>query len=201
MARELKGRLVSAVAAGYGIADADYRLISLPDGVRLMREQDFLEDLPLVLAEPFGSVAVLPERAVYPGEPIAVLLGTRWADLDRIVPRLPQSPPPEDELPAIAAPEDPVWSESFSTEDATAPVAPPDELPLDQPQQVAEGTYSTSMQLHMADAPLWARAEVSDESAAISVTAHWPALVRNSVALALGIPARTGGDFRLESLG
>jgi CO/xanthine dehydrogenase Mo-binding subunit len=191
MARELRGRLVSAVAAGYGIGDEDYRLISLPDGVHLLREQDFLEDLPLVLAEPFGSVTVLPDRAVYPGEPIAVLLGTRWADLDRIVPRLPQSPPPEDELPAISAPEDPVWSESISTEDETAPAGSPDEAPPDQPQQIAEGTYSTAMQLHMADAPLWARAEVSEDSARIAVTAHWPALVRNSVALALGVPART----------
>ncbi|MEX2445463.1 MAG: molybdopterin cofactor-binding domain-containing protein [Alkalispirochaeta sp.] len=236
MADKRVSRLITAKGPGYEItaeAIAEVRAV-LPAGFRLYRGTDLGMSASRALAEPFNAIPVLPDRARYRGEPIAVLVGPSWAEVDYLTDEVPQSPgePPDpesnpfwhdsgstsadsdarhgapSEVPAKASLVAKDVGEAGDTRDAAA-VAAPDTLdpsaqtdterngetePTDTTgvtPHVAEGTYATALQLHIADEALWARAETVRKGAHVTLPTQWPAVVRSSVARVLKVNARS----------
>ncbi|GEM_PF-1756968 len=214
MANELRARLLSAAAVGDRAVDPDACADLLPEGYRVLTAVE-LGIAPLTtLAEPFSAIPVLPAQARYPGEPLALLVGPDWATLDRLSREIlmPAGDPPtaeaktvlEDSISGSAtAPELPPDDAAPGAANAAATAAPdgsvdgaPSTAESGSFSQIAEGTYTTRLQLHMADEALWAAASTSAGGTAgrgttVRVPTQWPALVRASVAAGLGTQVRT----------
>ncbi len=193
MDERLLARPIIASGPGAAVDEDAAAARALPGGCTLVLPRNLPRDVSL--APPFESVAILPDRAAYAGQIIAVLCGARWHDLDRLSVFIPQS---------LAAPE----SETSRTEqdehagDNAALPTVPDEAPLpNEPastppfaqtaHQIVEGRYETARQLHAADAPLWAEATADDRTATVRLPCQWPSHVRSSVAAALTLRARS----------
>ncbi|MCG8480901.1 MAG: molybdopterin-dependent oxidoreductase [Spirochaetales bacterium] len=159
--------------------------LSLPHGYTLVLPRDLPRGVSL--SPPFESVVILPDRAAYAGQTIAVLCGTQWRDLDRLSRLVPQSLVSQDgEKPHAEEDDDHGTGHTLphETEDASAPSV------SEAAYQIVEGHYETAMQLHAADAPLWAEATADAQSAMIRLPCQWPAHVRSSVAAALNLRTR-----------
>ena len=223
MEPKLCGRLIPAVAAGSEITAETLAEIrdSLPAGFHLYRGDDLGIDAPRELAEPFSSIPVLPARARYQGEPIAVLVGPTWAETDYLSSEIHQSlgaVPEIDPAPVWydsgstlpdAQPQQsgdnpstpPVATETSGTAQQHAPESTSENTPDDEPStssdppavvpQLAEGNYATALQLHIADEALWARGEPARKGAHVAAPTQWPALIRSTVARLLRANARS----------
>ncbi|MFO8041775.1 MAG: molybdopterin cofactor-binding domain-containing protein [Alkalispirochaeta sp.] len=223
MAPKLCGRLIPAVAAGSEITDETLAEIrsALPAGFHLYRGDDLGIDPPRELAEPFNSIAVLPARARYQGEPIAVLVGPTWAETDYLsseihqslgaVPEIdiapvwrdsgstiPDTQPQEsdDDISTTQAPENAPATEPENTS-KDAPENPPDNQPdassttSNVIPQVAEGSYTTALQLHIADEALWAQGVPARKGAHVLAPTQWPSVIRSSISRILRVNARS----------
>ena len=187
MAKQLRARLIPAQQPGSTITDDTRAFLDLPEGYRLYRRQDL--GIQQTLPPPFESIPVLPKTAAYAGEAIAVLVGPEWAVLDQLAPTIVQSTSGSE---GVAT----VWTDQRSRD------ARGGELPEDEPRehdnepepapapQIAEGTYHTALQLHLADAPLWAEAHREDSIFVVAAPKQWPSIVRAAVAEATGQPRR-----------
>lgn len=174
------GRLVLAAEAGASIDRTSVPPSLLPQGINLFTGADF--EVGLTLAEPFDNVVVIPEVALFRGQIIGVLTGRHWSILDKLIPNIPQTVPPEV---ASSVPETPVATGEVDDYYDTT-----DDVTISETSEIVEGLYQTGLQLHVLDAPLWAEATPTGKGVQITLPCQWPAHVRLSAAKATGLPAR-----------
>lgn len=137
------------------------------------------------LPPPFQSIPVLPERAAYRGQIIAVVTGPDWHTVDRSVALVDQS---VDTAAVFAQSENrsAVTMENESPLDATTEQK---EADVDA-YEIVEGVYRTGLQLHMPDAAMWSEAAPTAKGVHVTLPCQWPAHVRASVAASLELPVR-----------
>lgn len=142
------------------------------------------------LPEPYEEIPLLVGQAIYPGEPLAVLVGDNWRQLDELPHGLGQTIP--DSAATALSPET-AWEDARSTVETTTTRASRGESSADQ---IVEGIYTTPLQLHQMDEPIWAACRRVDGIDQIVVPTQWPEHVREAVATAVG---RDPSTVRVES--
>ena len=168
-------RLLLAHAAGATL-DRDTLRAALPASVTIVTHTEIPGSTHL--PEPFEEIPLLAHSAAYAGEPLAVLVGDEWSLLDAIPPEFGQSDPSSQAREADIV----AWEEERSEGDGA-----PDEEKDAVGDQIVEGIYTTSLQLHHMDEPLWAACRRDDGVYRIVVPTQWPAHAHRGAAEALGI--------------
>jgi CO/xanthine dehydrogenase Mo-binding subunit len=181
----LYGRVILSHHVGATLTGTLRDSEELPPGVRILCNADL--ETNLFLAPPFESIPVLPEEASYRGEMIGVVTGPDWRTADSVAMTIKQAGGPDRDADTGAGQplrgggteiDGPIRDQSGEATGA------------DGAYEIVEGIYQTGVQLHMADAPLWAEATPTGKGVHITVPCQWPAHVRQSVATALRVPVR-----------
>lgn len=213
----LYARPVPADRAGNRVVHTTAATSRLPRGCVLLhgneQEEDHLRS-GAFLQPPFELIPILPAYASYPGEIIGVVAGPDWETVESALREVRQeqdtSVSTEDRIawsddaagasttrvPAAGAPsaeasttgEPAAGAPSAGKPAAEAPTSTEGAAPPEG--HLVEGIYSTDVQLHRMDAPLWA--EVRPENGGLTVRAptQWPGHVRRSVAETTGVDPR-----------
>ncbi len=135
-----------------------------------------------VLAAPFEEIPILPERAAYSGQPLAVLVGGDWDELDAVPDGYGQSVSSRGgrDLEEIA------WEAKREINRNAASEPEPVEH-----DQIVEGSYTTPLQLHQIDQPLWASCREDGARTLLYAPTQWPEHVHASVNGALGLDGQS----------
>ena len=206
MNNTLYGRIILSHQPGATVTGTLRDGDELPQGIRVFSNADVATDL--FLAPPFQSIPVLPDKATYRGEIIGVVTGPDWHTVDAVSLAIKHAAGRERETEAAAETD----GEALATnraESAASPGATPQSTSStdaddttstdgatdnsngsDRAYGIVEGIYQTGVQLHIADAPLWAEATPTAKGVRITVPCQWPAHVRQSVATALRVPVQ-----------
>jgi len=184
-------RLLLASAIGAEL-DIEAILAALPSSTTMVTASD----LPgaTTLPDPFAAFPLLSSRASYAGEPLGILVGGDWNQLDRIPNGFGQIVTEEETGGAFPEKENILWDDQ---EQESPPRGEAPEETRDQShgfgdagepsEQIVEGLYTTPLQLHLMDEPIWASVHHNDSTYHVSVPTQWPAHAREAVAAALGV--------------
>lgn len=175
-------RLLLASSIGAEL-DIEAILPALPSSITLVTSSD----LPAAstLPEPFEEFQLLSSRGIYAGEPLGVLIGGDWKQLDAFPFGFGQTVKNESRKPSATEDLSVLW-EDRRDEGNPGKQSPRD--PGDASEQIVEGVYTTPLQLHQMDGPLAASARYEDGVYRVTVPTQWLAHVREAVARALDVP-------------
>lgn len=179
-------RLLLAGSVGAHI-DIESLRAALPSSIAIVTPKEI--PAARMLPEPFDEIPLLADRACYIGEPLAVLVGGDWEQLDAIPTGFGQTVAPES---SVAPEESPgqisyAWEDQRDVDDARA-IRPSATEGDESSEQIVEGHYATPLQLHQMDEPLWASVQNVDGVDTVAIATQWPAHAREAVAAALGRP-------------
>ena len=139
----------------------------------LLRLEDLRRQTPLYLPPPFEALTVLPKRAAYAGEPLAIVVGTEWSHIDESLTSFREVPSP----PVIAPCGEQVTATTRLSEAATVtqPISTAREGVFDQE---VDGTYRSGAHFHWSDETPWAYASYEQGKVRVTLSSQAPGLAR-----------------------
>lgn len=183
----LCARVIAAARAGNRIVAPGETVPALPPGCTVLHGNGDVGD-PLgegvFLVPPLEEIPVLPASAAYAGQVIGVVTGPDWAAADEAARLVPQ----EQDI-SLSTESRIVWTDEDPPESPATPPLAQDNRTGEE-EHLVEGLYTTDVQLHRLDAPLWVEALPRNGQITMRVPTQWPGHVRHSVATALRIDPR-----------